>query len=65
MRFDLFESDGTRWLCRNLYTLYTRTQILMYEHVGKKKKNLFFRDFMCGCVKDGSSEKLVYVGRLF
>jgi hypothetical protein len=39
MRFDSFESDGSRWLCRNIYA---RTQIIMYENVGKKKNNLFF-----------------------
>jgi hypothetical protein len=37
MRFELFESDGSRWLCKNVYA---RTQIMMYEHVGKKN-NLF------------------------
>jgi hypothetical protein len=40
MRFESFESDGSRWLCKNIYA---RTQIIIYELVGKKKKkNLFF-----------------------
>jgi hypothetical protein len=39
MRFESFESDSSRWLCNNIYA---RTQIIMDEHVGKKKKNLFF-----------------------
>jgi hypothetical protein len=39
MRFELITSDGSRWLCKNIYA---RTQIIMYEHVRKKKKNLFF-----------------------
>jgi hypothetical protein len=38
MRFELFEFDGSRWLCKNSYA---RTQVIMYEHFGKKKKNLF------------------------
>jgi hypothetical protein len=38
MRFESFESDGSRWLCKNIYA---RTQTIMYEHVGKKKNNLF------------------------
>jgi hypothetical protein len=36
MRIELFESNGSRWLCKNIYA---RTQIIMYENVGKKKKN--------------------------
>jgi hypothetical protein len=36
MRFESFESDGSRWLCKNIYAM---TQIIMYEHVGKKKNN--------------------------
>jgi hypothetical protein len=39
MRFESFESDGSRWLCKNIYA---RTQTIMYEHIGKKKNNLFF-----------------------
>jgi hypothetical protein len=39
MRFESFERYGSRWLCKNNNA---RTQIIMYEHDGKKKKNLFF-----------------------
>jgi hypothetical protein len=39
MRFESFESEGSRWLCKNIHA---RTQIMMYEHVGKKNNNLFF-----------------------
>jgi hypothetical protein len=39
--FELFESDGSRWLCNNLNA---RTERIMYEHVGKKKKN----SLLCG-----------------
>jgi hypothetical protein len=35
MRFELFDNDGSRWLCKNIYA---RTQLIMYEHVGKRKK---------------------------
>jgi hypothetical protein len=38
MLFESFESDGIRWLCKNIYA---RTQIMMSENVGKKKNNLF------------------------
>jgi hypothetical protein len=34
-----FESDGSRWLCKNIFA---RTQIILYDHVGEKRKNLFF-----------------------
>jgi hypothetical protein len=47
MHFELFESDGSRWLCKNIYA---RTQIIMYEHVGKKKKNLFFTLWYRGAI---------------
>jgi hypothetical protein len=46
MRFESFESDGSRWLCKNSYA---RTQIIMYEHVGKKK-NLFFTLWYWGAI---------------
>jgi hypothetical protein len=39
MRFELFENDGSRWLCKKINA---RTQLIMYEHVGKKKKNYLF-----------------------
>jgi hypothetical protein len=38
MRFELFESDGSRWLCKNISA---RGQRIMYEDVGKKKKILY------------------------
>jgi hypothetical protein len=38
MRFELFESVGSRWLCTNIFAW---TQRIMYELVGKKKNNLF------------------------
>jgi hypothetical protein len=44
MRFELFESDGSRWLCKNIYA---RTERIMYEHVGKKKKN----SLLCGVME--------------
>jgi hypothetical protein len=37
MSFELFESDGSRWLYRNIYAT---AQTTMY--VGKKKKKSFF-----------------------
>lgn len=36
MRFELFENDGSRWLCKNIYA---RTQMIMQEHDEKKNKN--------------------------
>jgi hypothetical protein len=39
MRFESFESDGSRWLCKNING---RIQIIIYEHLGKKNNNLFF-----------------------
>jgi hypothetical protein len=39
MRFELFESEGSRWLCKSTNA---RPQKIMHEHVGKKKKNVFF-----------------------
>jgi hypothetical protein len=47
MHFELFESEGSRWLCNNIYA---RTQIIMYEHVGKKKNNLFFTLWYRGAI---------------
>jgi hypothetical protein len=47
MRFELFESDGSRWLCNNISA---RTQIIMYEHVGKKKNILFFTLWYKGAI---------------
>jgi hypothetical protein len=38
MRFESFESYGSRWLCKNIDD---RTQVIMYELVGKKKSNVF------------------------
>jgi hypothetical protein len=38
MSFESFESGGSRWLCKNKNA---GTQIIMCEHFGKKKKNLF------------------------
>jgi hypothetical protein len=32
--YESFESDASRWLCKNIYA---RTQVIIYEHVGKKK----------------------------
>jgi hypothetical protein len=43
MRFELFESVGSRWLSKNIYT---RTERIMYEHVGNKKKN----SILCGAL---------------
>jgi hypothetical protein len=37
MRFESFESDGSRWLCKNINA---RTQMIMYQHGGKKNNNL-------------------------
>jgi hypothetical protein len=38
MRFELFESDGSK-LCKNIYA---RTQIITYDHVRKNNNNFFF-----------------------
>jgi hypothetical protein len=37
MRFESFENDGSRWLCKNT----PGHRLIMFERVGKKKKNLF------------------------
>jgi hypothetical protein len=42
-----FESEGSRWLCKSFYA---RTQIILYVHVGKKKKNLFFTLWYKGAI---------------
>jgi hypothetical protein len=47
MRFELFESDGSRWICKNIYVM---TKILMYEHVGKKKNNSFITLWYRGAI---------------
>jgi hypothetical protein len=47
MGFELFESDGSRWLCKNIYA---RAKKIMYEHVGKIKKNLFFTLWYRGAI---------------
>jgi hypothetical protein len=47
MHFESFESDGSRWLCKHIYA---RTQIIMYEHVAKKKRNLFFTLWYKGAI---------------
>jgi hypothetical protein len=39
IRFELFESDGGTCFCKNING---RTQIIVYELVGRKKNNLFF-----------------------
>jgi hypothetical protein len=47
MRFELFESDGSRWLCKNMET---GTHIIMFEHVGKNNNNLFFALWYGGAI---------------
>jgi hypothetical protein len=47
MFFELFEIDGSRWLCKNISA---RTQMIMYEHVGKKPNNLFFNLWYRGTI---------------
>jgi hypothetical protein len=50
MHFELFESDGSRWLCKNSYANYAGTQMIMYEHVGKKKKKKLFNLWYKGAI---------------
>jgi hypothetical protein len=47
MRFESFESEGSRWLCKNIYA---KTQIIMYGHVAKKNNNLFFTLWYSGAI---------------
>jgi hypothetical protein len=47
MRFELFESDGSRWLCEN-YNTWAR--VIKYEHVAKKNNKLFFTLWYWGAI---------------
>jgi hypothetical protein len=49
MRFESFESDSSRWLCKNIYAW---TQIMMYTNVGKKNNNnkVFFTLWYRGAI---------------
>jgi hypothetical protein len=76
MRFELFESDGSRWLCMNIFS---RTERIMHDHVGKKKKKKSsllcglsgigerFYWLICDVRSDGKMavSKVVHVARFF
>jgi hypothetical protein len=44
MRFELFESDGSRWLCKNIYA---GTQIMMYEMIERRRRRRIY-SLLCG-----------------
>jgi hypothetical protein len=73
MFFELFEIDGSRWLWTNISA---RTQMIMYEHDGKKTNNLFFNLWYRGTIllaemwvgdvgDDGGFRRVVSVARFF